>query len=173
MKAPTMSKCHHSNRCLVWEFVLLVLLLEITRVDSFYLPAGDYYCHPEDVCPPCPACPEQRIKQVLLRWFLHWSDTVEVLARSFALGFGLRMLKYILWEDSRTMTVNSSTAEEANNSSINDERDPAEIMLRALPSQMKIASISGLSMSALIFGLSLFLPTNFRSNWFQDHSDRV
>ena len=79
------------------------------------------------------------------------------------------MLKYILWEDNAvgtdTSAVNEGTegSAAARTSSLDDD----EKILRSLPTRCKVSAATGLSMAALMFGLSVFLPTKLRSRWYQ------
>jgi hypothetical protein len=59
---------------------------------------------------------------------------VEALVRGFALGFGMRMLKYLFLEE--------------DGESLNRIRD-----------RLWTSTLCGVSMSAFIFGATLFLPT--------------
>ena len=45
------------NREMIRAMLSLVLVSNLAmkaQVEAFYLPAADFYCHPEDVCLPCP-----------------------------------------------------------------------------------------------------------------------
>ena len=159
----------------LWYSVLLVAMTSCStgttgQADAFYLPAANFYCHPEDVCPPCEVCPEpDRTQQFLLPIFFYWAATFEVLARGFALGFGMRMIKYMLWDDSvfAPSTTGATNPELSSAARPTNPLEDDERMIRSLPIRCKISAAAGLSMAALMFGLSLFLPTNLRSRWYQ------
>lgn len=109
-----------------------------------------------------------KFQELLLQTFFYWAATFEVLGRGFALGFGLRMLKYILWEDNAVGVDTSATNEGAEGSAARTRPlDDDEKVLRSLPTRCKISAAAGLSMAALMFGLSVFLPTKLRSRWYQ------
>lgn len=85
-------------------------------------------------------------QKLLMGWFFYCAVTGEVLLRSFALGFGLRMLKYILWEDCTSLASN-------NGNDINESAsgDSAEKTLQNLPLQLQVSGIPGLAMASFIF----------------------
>jgi len=71
---------------------------------------------------------------------LSLAATLEVFIRAFALGFGAHMLVFLFWE----------------------KRDATyeEIKKRA-----PISIVSGLAVACFVFGSSLYLPAQFRSEW--------
>lgn len=70
--------------------------------------------------------------------------TLEVLVRGFALGFGARMLKCLLWDNESSNATMDKMGE-----------------------QIRISMLCGLATTSFIFGSSLFLPAQMRINWFQ------
>lgn len=101
-----------------------------------------------------------------MQTFFYCAATFEILGRSFALGFGLRMLKYILWDDNLIGTA-KATREDGSSSGRTSAVVDDDQVLRNLPARCKISAVCGLSTAAIMFGLSLFLPTKLRSKWYQ------
>lgn len=71
----------------------------------------------------------------------YFASSVEVFIRAFALGFGSHMLSFLFWE----------------------KRDADfEDVKRRLP----ISVVSGVAVACFVFGISFFVPVQFRINWF-------
>jgi hypothetical protein len=90
---------------------------------------------------PCPSGQVEGMNQVMsfLGVFTRVYTMCETLVRSFALGFGARMLKFVIVE--------------------NDED------LANLRDRMWKSAVVGLAVAAVVMGLGLFLPVRFRMNW--------
>lgn len=74
----------------------------------------------------------------------------------------------MLWEDAIFATSAGPTDGETGRSEIAAiSVDKDDIIIRSLPLRCKVSAAAGLSMAALMFGLSLFLPTKLRSRWYQ------
>jgi hypothetical protein len=73
---------------------------------------------------------------------LQLGGTVEVLFRSFCLGFGAHMLQYLLIKN------NDATYED-------------------LKGRFRVSAVCGLAMACFVFGSSMFVPTQFRLGWFE------
>jgi hypothetical protein len=73
---------------------------------------------------------------------LQLGSTVEILLRSFALGFGAHLLQYLLLK---------------NNDATYDE----------LAQRFKVSAVCGVAMACFVFGSSFFIPTHFRMHWFE------
>ena len=80
---------------------------------------------------------------LLKRATIQFAGTFEVLLRSFALGFGAHMLKYLLWNNANNV-----------------------VTYEDLKGRFRVSAVCGLSMASFVFGVSLFLPTQFRVHWF-------
>ena len=102
---------------------------------------GDPVSCPAASCPPCLA--EDSLWSIMVSAIVYLATTIEVLIRGFSLGFGTRMLKFILWDD-------------------------AGESLDHLKDRMRVSFVAGLAMSSFIFGSSLFLPAKMREYWFSD-----
>jgi hypothetical protein len=76
---------------------------------------------------------------------VYLSVTLEVLVRGFSLGFGIRMLKYILMDK--------------------DDGNSNED-LSYMQNRFWISAGSGLAMAAFLHGTKLFIPANIRMGWF-------
>jgi hypothetical protein len=74
---------------------------------------------------------------------LQFGSTVEILLRSFALGFGAHLLQYLFFVKNLDVTY--------------DE----------LAGRFKVSAVCGLAMACFVFGSSFFIPTQFRMNWFE------
>jgi hypothetical protein len=98
-------------------------------------------------CPECPiiVLPPALYTERLWDALEYFASTVEVLIRGFSLGFGLRMLKYILLEDG------------GDNDNLKHMRD-----------RFWISAVSGLAMTAFIHGISFFVPLKMRMGWFDE-----
>jgi hypothetical protein len=143
----TVSIMMNTNRSL-WVTLFFTLFFSF----AFFEPASsslfysDYY--PKLSCPPC-QCPivippkpytgTERLWDALE----YFASTAEVLIRGFSLGFGIRMLKYILLEDG--------------GDNLNHMRD-----------RFWISAVSGIAMTAFIHGISIFVPLKMRMGWFDE-----
>jgi hypothetical protein len=108
-------------------------------------------------CPPCnerttssssSTPPPLTIWDRLLDIVLQGAATMETLFRGFSLGFGIRMLKYILLES-------------------NDRQVDEYMTTEQIQKRFWMSCICGLAMASFIHGLSLFVPTQLRMNWFE------
>jgi len=79
---------------------------------------------------------------------LVFASTFEVLVRGFTLGFGIRMLKYLFWEN-----ASDATATRAN-------------VLKSFRSRAMVSAVTGLSLAAFLHGSSIFIPAGVREEWF-------
>jgi hypothetical protein len=93
-----------------------------------------------EVCP-CSSQPVEGMHQVMTFLGILTSayTTCETLVRAFALGFGARMLKFVIVEK--------------------DEG------LDNLRDRMWKSAVVGLAIASIVMGLGLFLPVRFRMNW--------
>jgi hypothetical protein len=92
----------------------------------------------------CPPTVSERLLDLLLQD----ADTIETLFRGFSLGFGIRMLKYILFES-------------------NDRQVDEYMTKERILKRFWMSCICGLAMASFIHGLSLFVPTQLRMFWFE------
>lgn len=83
-------------------------------------------------------------------WDHLWAfgTTIELLIRGFALGFGLRMLKFLVLETDTSEYTNTTAK------------------LRSFRSQVLMATVAGISLAAMMHGSSLFIPAHLREDWF-------
>mmetsp|Transcript_13020 Transcript_13020/g.35935 ORF Transcript_13020/g.35935 Transcript_13020/m.35935 type:complete len:109 (-) Transcript_13020:976-1302(-) len=100
------------------------------------------------VCPECPACPQQSTLLALAEMFIgifrDW-QTGEVLVRGFMLGFGLKMMAFLFFNNS----------------------DDVDVQLANCPKYARLSVFAGMALSTLMLGSSFFLPTGFRAHWFE------
>ena len=88
-------------------------------------------------------CPNEPSWDMLLKQAtLQFSSTIEVIFRSFALGFGAHLLQYLLFKN------NEATYEE-------------------LAARFRVSAICGLAMASCVFGSSVLIPVKFRLHWFE------
>lgn len=129
---------------------LLLALIDISLSSAFdygyYYPTRKLECPPCSLCSPCqfpegPPPPPKTISMLAVDASVYLASTIEVLFRGFSLGFGMRMLKYILFQE--------------------DEA------LDRIRDRVYISAISGLAMAAFIHGFSLFVPMQMRLDWFE------
>jgi hypothetical protein len=74
--------------------------------------------------------------------------TFEVLVRGFTLGFGIRMLKYLFFENENTT-----------------ETTRADVV-KSFRRKALLSALAGLSLAAFLHGSSLFVPAEVREEWF-------
>ena len=96
------------------------------------------------VAPPeCPVCSTTWM-DLLGPSVLYAAATTEVLIRGFLIGFGFKMLQFMIL-------------------------DGQSDNLDRLGQRLRIALVFGISTASIIVGSSLFLPTNIRVKWFEYH----
>jgi len=85
------------------------------------------------------------------------STTLELLVRGFALGFGLRLLR-VLFSSSATTTTTTTT-------------DASKQLASLVRSRLFVdAAFAGISLAAFLYGSSLFVPAQFREEWYGSSS---
>merc|ERR1719230_1175663 len=140
-----------TSYCYRTRFLLLfIILLTIIIKSSFSFPYHEVYQHlnfDDDKCPQCEECPETSTTS--LEIFLYFCSTLEVLLRSFAMGFGLKLGHTLL-----TKTAAAATTSEAKADSPIDRKS------------LKTCIWAGIAVMCIAFGTSLFIPTNLRTKWF-------
>ncbi len=95
--------------------------------------------------------------------------TLEVLLRGFSLGFGARMLKFLFFPIEKAPPKSNETKEGADDFvPIEQESssDQAEDLYKSFQHRALVSAISGISVSAVVHGSSLFVPTRLRDRWF-------
>lgn len=112
-----------------------------------------------NVCDPCPTVTTQSpIWWSILSYTL---STCEVLLRSFTLGFGIRMLVYILWEYQQPPQAQSEVPGDSGGRI--GTNILSDIHVRR---NIQIAILTGVSTASAVFGSSLFIPASIRTKWF-------
>ncbi|KAL7559134.1 hypothetical protein ACA910_010215 [Epithemia clementina (nom. ined.)] len=89
----------------------------------------------------CPVCPQDWWDRMLPA-LLYLAATLEVLVRGFMIGFGFKMLHFMILDGQ------------------NENLD-------RLGHRLRVAFVFGISTAFVIIGSSLFLPTKLRIKWFQ------
>eukprot|EP00523_Entomoneis_sp_CCMP467_P005941 CAMPEP_0168734412 /NCGR_PEP_ID=MMETSP0724-20121128/8800_1 /TAXON_ID=265536 /ORGANISM="Amphiprora sp., Strain CCMP467" /LENGTH=213 /DNA_ID=CAMNT_0008781515 /DNA_START=29 /DNA_END=671 /DNA_ORIENTATION=+ len=88
-----------------------------------------------------------RWNDLLLTTFVYFAGTLETLLRAFALGFGGHLLLYM------TMQNPSATYEQ-------------------LKERFRVSLMCGVAMGCVVFGSSLMVPANLRSQWFESTNQK-
>jgi hypothetical protein len=120
------------------SFCIAISLLFLSLVVESAASVFDYY--PRNKICPSVKCPSG-IPERLWDACASFASTIEVLLRGFSLGFGMRMLKYILLQDDESMD--------------------------RIRDRVWISAVSGLAMAAFIYGMSAFVPVGMRMKWFE------
>lgn len=112
------------------------------------------------------------------------ATTLEVLLRGFSLGFGARMLKYLFYSNDQQQSKSESECERENES-ISESKSEQQrniqsnvvleekenFLLGSFRHWTLVSAISGIAVSAVIHGSSLFVPTQLRDDWFDIEND--
>ncbi|CAB9510701.1 expressed unknown protein [Seminavis robusta] len=85
-------------------------------------------------------CSPQPLEERLWEALMYFGTTIETFSRGFGLGFGGRMMKFV-WENKDENTDN-------------------------LMERMKVCSVSGMALAAVVHGAALFIPADWRLKWF-------
>ena len=95
--------------------------------------------------------------------------TLEVLLRGFSLGFGARMLKFLFFPIEKATPKSNETKDEKKVFApieLESSSDEAEDLYKSFQHRALVSAISGISVSAVVHGSSLFVPTRLRDRWF-------
>lgn len=97
---------------------------------------------------------------------LAFAATLEVLVRGFTLGFGVRMMKYLFWDDNdeddeAETTLSSPSSSETTTTAATTHRPTVKSFRR----KALVSAISGLSLAAFLHESSLFVPAQLREKW--------
>jgi len=139
--------------CLAIEINELVDACGITNPGYYYPPQCCAFnpCH----CPPCDcvhkpfSAPQKPFSERIIDAGLYVSNSMEVLFRGFALGFGMKL--------SNSLLSYSHKGEQISN----------------MYGRFAVSAISGMSTAALIHGASIVIPERFRLEWFLDSNDSL
>jgi hypothetical protein len=125
------------------------------------------------VCDPCPIIVSLFPQSPIWTIFSNFLSTCEVILRSFALGFGVRMLVYIFMEYPKEQPQQQRETEGddggvggGGGGSSSRGRNINILNDMNVRRNIQIAILTGVAMASAVFGSSLFIPTNFRMQWF-------
>ena len=154
-RATTMAAMRHRPNkplsTLIWIFCLIALFAFEHAVGAYHGDAYDFYMKPTSQeginCEACrqecsQTCPSRSIYHDLaFKIIKNIHTTAETALRSFALGFGARLLKFVL---------------------VDKEEELDRLRQRCLK-----AAVVGVSVASFVLGMSLFLPAKHRAMWFE------
>jgi hypothetical protein len=120
--------------CALWLPVLLAHTARVTTNNNY---------SPDRTSTSPPVVDSAGWDQLFKLAALQLGSTVEILFRSFALGFGAHLLHYLFFVKNLDVTYDELTG------------------------RFKVSAVCGLAMACFVFGSSFFIPTQFRMNWFE------
>jgi hypothetical protein len=129
--------------------------------------AGAQTCTACPVCEKCPTIASLFLQSSIWIIFSYFLTSCEVLLRSFTLGFGLRMLVFVLMEYPKQQQQSQQEAEGHDGGGGGGRGGNINILKDMyVRRNIQVAILTGVAMASAVFGSSLFIPTNFRVKWF-------
>mmetsp|Transcript_40041 Transcript_40041/g.58504 ORF Transcript_40041/g.58504 Transcript_40041/m.58504 type:complete len:350 (+) Transcript_40041:66-1115(+) len=100
---------------------------------------------------------------------VYLTTTLEVLLRAFFLGFGARMLKFLFFPNDRDDpgSVEESSRVPDDDDNEQEKEEEEDDLFQSFQHRAVVSALSGISVAAVVHGLSLFVPTELREKWFE------